>query len=86
MIAELRTGRLLSGLRGAEPADVEALAAAIERLSLMMADLPQIAELDLNPVQVLPAGEGCLVVDVRMILGSQGEVNWGTRKMKGVQT
>lgn len=73
MIAELRTGRLLSGLRGAEPADVEALAAAIERLSLMMADLPQIVELDLNPVQVLPAGEGCLVVDARMILGSQGE-------------
>ncbi len=70
MIGEVRAGRLLSGLRGEKPSDVNALADIIVRVSQLVADFPQIAELDLNPVRVLTSGQGCHIVDARMILES----------------
>jgi len=69
MIDEVRSARLLRGLRGAAPADRAALAAAIVRVGQLAADHPEIAELDINPLLVLPAGEGVLAVDARVIVG-----------------
>lgn len=69
MIDEVRSARLLRGLRGAAPADRAALADAIVRVGQLAADHPEIAELDINPLLVLPAGEGVLAVDARVIVG-----------------
>jgi acyl-CoA synthetase (NDP forming) len=64
MIAETRGARLLEGFRGRPPADVEALAATLVRLSQLAADLgDQIAALDINPLMVLPEGQGVRAVD-----------------------
>ena len=68
MIGEVRSAKLLEGLRGAPPADREALVEAILRLGQLAADFPEIAELDVNPLMVLPAGLGALAADVRIIL------------------
>jgi acetyltransferase len=68
MFAEIRGGKLLEGVRGQPPADLAALASVSQRISQLVCDLPQIKELDLNPIKVLPQGQGCLVVDCRMVL------------------
>jgi acetate---CoA ligase (ADP-forming) len=66
MIDEVRAARLLEGYRGSEPGDVEALQEGLLRVSQMIDDLPEIVELDLNPVKVLAPGDGLRVVDMRM--------------------
>ena len=68
MFAELRGGRILQGVRGQPPADLEALVEITQRISQLVCDLPQIQELDVNPVKVLPMGQGCLAVDCRIVL------------------
>ena len=69
LVGETRAARLIAGHRGRPPADIAALIQILARLWRLAEDVPEIAELDLNPVIVLPAGEGCDVVDVRMRVG-----------------
>ena len=59
-----KAGRLVAGFRGTPPADEAALVDLLLRLSLLVDDLPEVAELDLNPVLALP--DGCLAVDARV--------------------
>ncbi|MEX2419878.1 MAG: GNAT family N-acetyltransferase [Acidimicrobiia bacterium] len=66
MITEVKSARLLEGYRGSEPGDIEALRETLLRVSALVEDLPEIAEMDLNPVKVLPPGEGVRVVDLRV--------------------
>lgn len=54
MIGELRTSQLLDGYRGAAAADIRGLADVLLRVSLLAEDVPEVAELDLNPVVALP--------------------------------
>ncbi len=68
MVREVRAARLLEGLRGAPPADRAALVDAIVRVGRLAAEHPQIAELDINPLLVLPEGQGVAAVDIRGIL------------------
>jgi acyl-CoA synthetase (NDP forming)/RimJ/RimL family protein N-acetyltransferase len=58
-----RAGKLVRGFRGAPPADEAALADLVNRLAHLAESVPQIAELDLNPVLAL--SEGCLALDAR---------------------
>lgn len=68
MVDELRGAPLLRGFRGAPPADVEALADAVSRFSHLGADLAdELAEADLNPIAVLPAGRGVRILDALFI-------------------
>jgi acetyltransferase len=69
MVDEVRSARLLVGVRGAPPADRAALVAAIVAVGQLAADHPEIAELDINPLLVLPEGQGALAADARIILG-----------------
>jgi len=48
---------------------------ALLRVGRLMADLPEVAEVDLNPLIVGPAGEGAWAVDVRIVLGERRGVN-----------
>jgi acetate---CoA ligase (ADP-forming) len=60
----LKGAKVFSGVRGAPPADIDALADMAARLSWLACDLGEsIAELDLNPVMVLPQGQGAFAVD-----------------------
>jgi len=68
MFGEIRGSQILQGVRGQPPGDLEALIDTIQRISQLVCDLPQIQELDLNPIKILPKGQGCLVVDCRMVL------------------
>jgi acetyl coenzyme A synthetase (ADP forming)-like protein len=59
-----KAGRLVAGFRGAPAADATALADLLHRLSLLAEGVPEVAELDLNPVIALP--NGCVAVDARV--------------------
>jgi acyl-CoA synthetase (NDP forming) len=61
---------LLLGHRGQPPADVAALRDALLRISQLADDLPQVAELDLNPVIARPTG--VIAVDARIRVTSHG--------------
>lgn len=68
MIAETRAATLLAGFRGKPPADVAALTRTLEALAdLAWAERESIDEIDVNPIVVRPAGEGCVVVDALII-------------------
>jgi acetyltransferase len=64
LIDATRVSRLLHGFRDREPADLDALADVLVRLSDMMADLPEIMELDLNPI--LADEAGVIAIDARV--------------------
>jgi acyl-CoA synthetase (NDP forming) len=61
-----KAGVLVRGFRGAPAADEPALADLLLRLSQLADDLPEVADLDLNPVKALPSG--CVAVDSRIRL------------------
>ncbi len=60
---------VLRGVRGQGPSDIAAAVDTLVRLSWLVTDHPEIAELDLNPVKVFPAGKGCRALDVRILAG-----------------
>ncbi len=69
MIGKLRASKLLDGYRGLPPGDRDALIGVITRISAVVEVVPELRELDLNPVKVLRPGEGAIVVDGRMRVG-----------------
>ena len=66
MVREIRGAPLLTGYRGQPAGDVAAVRDTILRVSVLLGDLPEIAEIDLNPVKVLPPGQGAVTVDARI--------------------
>jgi acyl-CoA synthetase (NDP forming)/GNAT superfamily N-acetyltransferase len=66
MIGGLRAAPLLAGHRGSQPADVAALGDMLLRVSRLADDLPEVAELDLNPV--IAGADGACAVDARIRL------------------
>jgi acyl-CoA synthetase (NDP forming) len=66
MIRELKTYPLLTGFRGSVPADVAALEEGLLRVSAMVEDIPQIAELDCNPFVVHATGATILDARIRV--------------------
>ncbi len=68
MIQTIKAYSILKGARGAPPCDIDAIKDCILRLSQMLTDHPEIAELDINPLIVYPEGQGCVVADSRILL------------------
>jgi acetate---CoA ligase (ADP-forming) len=69
MIAETRAGAMLGAIRGRPAADVKSLIACLHALSdFACAHAEQLAEIDLNPIKVLPEGRGARVVDALVVL------------------
>jgi acyl-CoA synthetase (NDP forming) len=67
-LESLKGAKVFSGVRGAPPVDLDALAEMAARLSWFAYDFrDRIAELDLNPVVVLPAGQGAFAVDALLV-------------------
>jgi acyl-CoA synthetase (NDP forming)/GNAT superfamily N-acetyltransferase len=74
-LRSLRCWPLLDGFRGSARVDVEALEQLVVDLGALAADVPQVAELDLNPVVV--TATDCVLVDVKVRLAAAEAVNAG---------
>jgi acyl-CoA synthetase (NDP forming) len=73
MIREIRGYAILEGVRGEEPADIDALAELLSNLSrFAAANADRIESIDLNPVRVLPKGKGVVPLDALLILKQGG--------------
>jgi len=66
MLDGIAAAEILRGVRGAKPVDRAALANMIERVSALVADFPEISEMDLNPV--FASEHGATAADVRIVL------------------
>nr|WP_062337031.1 acetate--CoA ligase family protein [Herbidospora sakaeratensis] len=72
MLDDIKAAEVLRGARGAAPADRAALSTMIERVGALVADFPEIAEVDLNPV--FASANGAVAADVRIILSAEPPV------------
>jgi len=68
MITSTKAGKLLGGFRGGPVYDIDAVVEAIGRLSQLAVDFPEISEVEVNPLLVLPEGSGAKVLDARILL------------------
>ncbi len=65
LMRSVKSFRLLQGYRGSPPTDIEAVKDLLLRVSLLVQHVTELRELDLNPVIVLPSGQGYRIVDAR---------------------
>ncbi len=70
MIKKTKAHKILDGFRGGPLYDIEAVADCLMRLSQLVIDFESIREMDINPLLVYEKGQGCRVVDARIILGN----------------
>ena len=68
LIGAIKMAKLFDGFRGSPPSDIQALEDLLLRLSALVEDMPEITELDFNPVKVMPRGEGYWIVDARIMV------------------
>jgi len=66
MVNQTKAGRLLAGLRGQEPADIDAVVDCILRLSQLLVDFSEIEEIEVNPLLV--QAQGAVALDARVVL------------------
>ena len=71
LVRSLRSSPLLFGYRGAPPADVAALEDLLLRVGMLADEIPQVRELDCNPVVVRP--DGVLAIDIKIRLARTPE-------------
>jgi hypothetical protein len=68
LLARLRGYPMLTGARGTEGVDLDAVATVISAVGALLVATPEITELDLNPVLARP--DGCVAVDWRILVGN----------------
>ncbi len=73
MVRQVKGYRLLEGVRGEPGVDIDALLEAIQRISQLVGDFPQVAELDINPFVAFERGGRPVALDARVILGPESE-------------
>ncbi len=66
MVRDIRASGVLNGFRGRGPLDVKALGRCIAGVSKLLADHPEIADIDINPLILYGKGQGCLAVDAKI--------------------
>jgi acetate---CoA ligase (ADP-forming) len=68
MVREIQSFPLLKGVRGEKSADIDAIVDNLLRLSQLVIDFPEIMEMDINPLMVLPLSEGAIAIDARIAI------------------
>ncbi|MCC6016825.1 MAG: acetate--CoA ligase [Desulfurococcaceae archaeon] len=68
MVMETKAYTLLKGFRGEPPADIPSVINTLIRVSKLVTDVPQIVEMDINPLFVYEEGVGALAVDVKIVV------------------
>lgn len=71
MVSEIKTYSLLEGVRGEKPSDIDGIVDMILRVAQLAQDFPEIIEMDINPLLVMPEGEGAICVDMRFVLSAE---------------
>lgn len=66
MVEDTKTSKILKGVRGERPSDIEAIVTCLLRLSQLAVECPEVVELDINPLFVYPEGQGAAVADARV--------------------
>ena len=72
MIQQVKGYRLLEGMRGEKGVDFGALQEAIQRISQLVGDFPQVTELDINPFVAFEPGQPPMAVDARVVISQEG--------------
>ncbi|MEM4730967.1 MAG: acetate--CoA ligase family protein [Sulfolobales archaeon] len=68
MIREIRAASILEGYRGAPPRDKKAIIDLIIKVGRLMDEVPEVTDIDLNPVMVFPEGRGAKIADARILI------------------
>jgi len=68
-LGKLRAAKLLAGVRGAPPADVEAVVQVVLALGRLMRSIPELTEIEINPLMVHADGKGATALDALVIAG-----------------
>ncbi|MHA2171390.1 MAG: acetate--CoA ligase family protein [Candidatus Kariarchaeaceae archaeon] len=71
MLEQTRIFKLMQGVRGELPNDIEATIDTLQKISQLVIDFPEILELDINPLFVFDEGEGMSAVDVKITLSRE---------------
>jgi acetyltransferase len=71
MICRTKAYSILRGVRGIKPYDLEAIREMLLKLSQLVTEFPEVTEADINPVFAYSAGEGCVALDVKLIVGGR---------------
>ena len=66
-LRSLRTAKLLAGFRGAPPADIEAVAQVVMAIGRLMQTVPELTEIDVNPLMVHAKGQGATALDALIV-------------------
>ncbi|MFC1936641.1 acetate--CoA ligase family protein [Chloroflexota bacterium] len=70
MLANTWAGKKLAGFRNLLPADIKSVEEVIIRMGQIAIDFPQIEEMEINPLRVLPKGKGAFALDIRIKINS----------------
>jgi len=81
MIRELKSAPLLFGYRGSDPVDVKSIQDILQRLAALKDDLPEVAELDLEPVLVNSDGLTALSARVKVVPSKDKRGEWYVRRL-----
>ncbi|MBW6470363.1 MAG: acetate--CoA ligase [Methanosarcinaceae archaeon] len=68
MVSSIKTYPLLAGVRGEKPLDIDSIVDTLTKVSQMVIDFPQMLEFEINPLMVLPDGQGCVAMDIRLTI------------------
>ena len=68
-LGKLRSAKLLAGVRGAPPADVDAVVRAVQAIDRLMQRVPELTEIDVNPLMVHAENEGATALDALIVVG-----------------
>ncbi len=68
-LGKLRSAKLLAGVRGAPPADIEAVVQVVLAIGRLMQTVPELTEIDVNPLMVHAQGQGVTALDALIVAG-----------------
>jgi len=68
-LSKLRSAKLLSGIRGAPPVDVDAVVQAVLAIGYLMHTVPELVEIDVNPLMAHADGHGATALDALIVTG-----------------
>jgi acetate---CoA ligase (ADP-forming) len=66
-LGKLRSAKLLAGVRGAPPADVDAVVQVVRAIGCIMQTMPEVTEIDVNPLMVHANGQGATALDALIV-------------------
>lgn len=66
-LGKLRSAKLLAGVRGAPPVDVDAVVQAVMAIGRLMQTVPELTEIDINPLMVHAKGQGATALDALIV-------------------